>query len=95
MGEKRRRHFPNHAPKKVVKQVKAVFRPEKTRRQPHRLRHLHRLFYGRFGKLSALVTLPSVDGSENVTRFIMVQGIISQPMVVLSASVGELTLSAE
>jgi hypothetical protein len=24
MGEKRRRHFPNHAPKKVVKPVKVV-----------------------------------------------------------------------
>ena len=52
MGEKRRRHFPNHAPKKVVKQVKAVFRPEKTRRQPHRLRRLPRLFSGRFRKMS-------------------------------------------
>ena len=39
--------------------------------------------------------LRSVDGAKNVTRLIMVQGIISQPMVVLSASVGELTLSAE
>ena len=52
MGEKRRRHFPNHAPKKVVKQVKAVFRPKKTRRQPHRFRHLQRLFSGHFEKLS-------------------------------------------
>ena len=39
--------------------------------------------------------LRSVDGAKNVTRLIMVQGIIAQPMVVLSASVGELTLSAE
>ena len=51
--EKRRRHFPDPAPKKMVKLVKAVFRPEKTRRQPHRLRHLHRLFPGHFEKLSA------------------------------------------
>ena len=39
--------------------------------------------------------LRSVDGANNVTRLIMVQRIFSQPMVVLSASVGELTLSAE
>ena len=51
--EKRRRHFPNHAPKKVVKRAKVVFRPEKNRHHPHRLRHLHRLFPGRFEKLSA------------------------------------------
>ena len=96
MGEKRRRHFPNHAPKKVVKVVKAVFRPEKTRRHPHRLRHLHRLFSGRFRKIvSFLVALPSVYGAENVTRLIIVQGIISQPMVMLSTGVGELTLSVE
>ena len=50
--EKHRRHFPNHAPKKVVKRVKVVFRPEKTRRHPHRLRHLHLLSPGRFEKLS-------------------------------------------
>ena len=36
--------------------------------------------------------LRSVDGAKNVTRLIMVQGIISQPMVVLSTGVGELTL---
>ena len=42
-----------------------------------------------------LAALPSVDGSENVTRLIMVQGILSQPMVLLSAGVGELTLDAE
>ena len=42
-----------------------------------------------------LAALPSVDGSENITRLIMVQRKISQPMVVLSAGVGELTLSAE
>ena len=42
-----------------------------------------------------LAALPSVDGSENITRLIMVQRKISQPMVVLSAGVGEQTLSAE
>jgi hypothetical protein len=52
MGEKRRRHFPNHAPKKVVKPAKVVFRPEKTRRHPHRLRRLHPLSPGRFDKMS-------------------------------------------
>ena len=39
--------------------------------------------------------LRSVYGAENVTRLIMVQGIISQPMVVLSTGVGGLTLGAE
>ena len=52
-------------------------------------------FPGVLKNCQLLVTLPSVYGAENVTRLIMVQGIISQPMVVLSASVGELTLSAE
>ena len=42
-----------------------------------------------------LVPLPSVDGAENVTRLIMVQGIISQPMVVLGTAVGEVALTAE
>ena len=39
-----------------------------------------------------LVALPSVDGAKNVTRLIMIQGIISQPMILLSTGVGELTL---
>ena len=52
-------------------------------------------FPGILKNCQLLVALPSVYGTENVTRLIMVQGIISQPMVVLSASVGELTLSAE
>ena len=52
-------------------------------------------FPGVLKNCQLLATLPSVDGTKNVTRFIMVQGKISQPMVVLSASVGELTLSAE
>ena len=36
--------------------------------------------------------LRSVNGAKNVTRPIMVQRKIPQPMVVLSAGVGELTL---
>ena len=39
--------------------------------------------------------LRSVDGSENVTRLIMIQGIICQPMIILGAGVGKLTLGAE
>jgi hypothetical protein len=46
------RHFPNHAPKKVVKALKVVFRTEKNCcHHPHRFRHLHRLFSGRFKKI--------------------------------------------
>jgi hypothetical protein len=37
----------------------------------------------------------SINGRHNGPRFIMVQRIFPQPMVVLSAGVGELTLSAE
>ena len=39
--------------------------------------------------------LRSVDGAKNVTRLIMVQGILSQPMILLSTGVGKLTLGAE
>ena len=39
--------------------------------------------------------LRSVDGAKNVTRLIMVQCILPQPMVMLSAGVGELTLLTE
>jgi hypothetical protein len=46
MGEKSRRHFPEPVTKKALKPAKAVFRPEKT---PH---HFHRLFSGRFEKMS-------------------------------------------
>ena len=42
-----------------------------------------------------LVALPSVDGAKNVTRLIMVQCILPQPMILLSTDVGELTLGAE
>ena len=46
-------------------------------------------------KCQFLAALPSVDGAENGSRFIMVQGIISQPMVMLDTGIGELTLGAE
>ena len=42
-----------------------------------------------------LAALPSVHCSENVTRLIMVQCILPQPMILLSTGVGELTLGAE
>ena len=93
--EKRRRHFPNHAPKKVVKPAKVVFRPEKLAANHTGFATFTAFFPVALEKCQFLATLPSVDGSENITRLIMVQGILSQPMVVLSASVGELTLSAE
>ena len=96
MGEKRRRHFPNHAPKKVVKLVKAVFRPEKIVATTHTgFATFTAFFPGILKNCQLLVALPSVYGTENVTRLIMVQGIISQPMILLSTGVGELTLSAE
>ena len=95
MGEKRRRHFPNHAPKKVVKRVKVVS-PRKNLVATHTgFAAFTTFFPGILKNCQLLVALPSVYGAKNVTRLIMVQGIISQPMVVLSASVGELTLSAE
>jgi len=43
-------------------------------------------------KCQFLVALPSVDGAKDITRLIMVQGIISQPVIILSTGVGELTL---
>jgi hypothetical protein len=43
----------------------------------------------------AVGKLRSVDGAKNVSRLIMVQGIISQPMILLNTGVGELTLGAE
>ena len=94
--EKRRRHFPNHAPKKVVKQAKlVVFRPDKLAANHTGFATFTAFFPVALEKCQFLASHISVEGSENVTRLIMVQGIISQPMVVLSASVGELTLSAE
>ena len=95
MGEKRRRHFPNHAPKKVVKPVKVVSGRKNLVATHTGFATFTSFFPGILKNCQFLVPLPSVDGAENVTRLIMVQGIISQPMVVLSASVGELTLSAE
>ena len=95
MGEKHRRHFPNHAPKKVVKPVKVVSGRKNLVATHTGFATFTAFFPVALEKCQFLATLTSVDGSKNVTRFIMVQGIISQPMVVLSASVGELTLSAE
>ena len=92
MGEKRRRHFPNHAPKKVVKPAKVVFRPEKLAASHNGFTTFTAFFPGVLKNCQLLIALTSVDGSENVTRLIMVQGIISQPMIMLSAGVGELTL---
>ena len=40
----------------------------------------------------AVGKLRSVDGSENITRLIMVQRILPRPMILLSAGVDELTL---
>jgi hypothetical protein len=52
-------------------------------------------FPGALEKCQFLAALPSVDGAKNVTRLIMVQCIISQPMIMLSTGVGELTLGTE
>ena len=95
MGEKRRRHFPNHAPKKVVKPVKVVSGRKNLVATHTGFATYPTFFPGVLKNCQLFATLPSVHGAENVTRLIMVQGIISQPMVVLSASVGELTLGAE
>ena len=96
MGEKRRRHFPDPAPKKVVNQVKVVFRTEKIVATIHTgFATFTSFFPVALEKCQFLASHISVEGSENVTRLIMIQGIISQPMVVLSAGVGELTLGAE
>jgi hypothetical protein len=46
-------------------------------------------------KCQFLATLTSIDGTKSVTRLIMVQGILSQPMILLSTGVGKLTLGAE
>ena len=52
-------------------------------------------FPGILKNCQLLVALPSVDGAKNVTRLIMVQCILPQPMILLSTDVGELTLGAE
>ena len=95
MGEKRRRHFPNHAPKKVVKALKVVSGRKKIVTIHTGFATFTAFFPGVLKNCQFLATLPSVDGSENITRLIMVQRKISQPMVVLSTGVGELTLLTE
>ena len=93
--EKHRRHFPNHAPKKVVKRVKVVSPRKKLVATHTGFAAFTAFFPGVLKNCQLLIALTSVDGSENVTRLIMVQGIICQPMVVLSTGVGGLTLGAE
>jgi hypothetical protein len=96
MGEKSRRHFPNPAPKKALKPVKAVLRPEKKSSPPTPVSPPSPPFFPvALKNCQFLTALPSVDGAENGSRFIMVQGIISQPMILLSTGVSELTLGAE
>ena len=95
MGEKRRRHFPNHAPKKVVKPVKVVSGRKNLVATHTGFAVFPAFFPGALEKCQFLAALPSVDGAKNGSRFIMVQGIISQPMILLSTGVSELTLYAE
>ena len=96
MGEKRRRHFPDPAPKKMVKLVKAVFRPEKIVATTHTgFATFTAFFPGVLKNYQFLVGLPSVHGAKNVSRLIMVQRIVSMPMILLGTGVGELTLGAE
>jgi hypothetical protein len=95
MGEKRRRHFPNHAPKKVVKPVKVVSGRKNLVATHTGFATFTAFFPVALEKCQFLATLPSVDGSENITRLIMVQCIISQPMILLGTGLGELTLGAE
>ena len=92
MGEKRRRHFPNHAPKKVVKPVKVVSGRKKLAANHTGFAVFPAFFPGALEKCQFLVTLPSVDGAKNLSSLIMVQSILPQPMIVLSTGVGELTL---
>ena len=89
------RHFPNHAPKKAVKPVKVVSGRKNLVATHTGFATFTAFFPGVLKNCQLLVALPSVDGAKNVTRLIMVQCILPQPMIMLSASVGELTLSAE
>ena len=95
MGEKRRRHFPNHAPKKVVKPVKVVSGRKNLVATHTGFATFTSFFPGILKNCQFLIALPSVDGAKNVTRLIMVQCILPQPMILLSTGVGELTLGAE
>ena len=84
--------FPNHAPKKVVKPVKVVSGRKNLVATHTGFATFTAFFPGVLKNCQFLATLPSVDGSENITRLIMIQGILSQPMILLSAGVDELTL---
>ena len=57
-----------------------------------RFRHLHRLFPVALENCQFLVALLSVDGAKNLSHLIMVQRILPQPMILISAGVDELTL---
>ena len=92
MGEKRRRHFPNHAPKKVVKELKVMSGRKNLVATHTGFATFTAFFPGILKNCHFLAALPSVDGTKNVTRLIMVQRIIPQPMIMLSTGVGELTL---
>ena len=69
---------------------------------PHHPQHrrlwcawLRDLCGGVAASLRGVGKLRSVHGAKNLSRLIMVQGILSQPMIVLSTGVGELTLLTE
>ena len=92
MGEKRRRHFPNHAPKKAVKPVKVVSGRKNLAAIHTGFATFTAFFPGILKNCQFLVALLSVHGAKNLSSLIMVQSILSQPMIVLSPGVGELTL---
>jgi hypothetical protein len=69
---------------------------------PHHPQHrrlwcawLRDLCGGVAASLRGVGKLWSVHDAKNLSRLIMVQGIISQPMILLGTVVGELTFSAE
>jgi hypothetical protein len=92
---RRLRHFSKLATKKAVKPVKVVSGRKNLVATHTGFATFTAFFPVALEKCQFLASHISVEGSENVTRLIMIQGIISQPMVVLSAGVGELTLGAE
>ena len=92
MGEKRRRHFPNHAPKKAVKPVKVVSGRKNLAAIHTGFATFTAFFPVALENCQFLVALPSINGRHNGPRFIMVQSILPQPMIVLGTGVGELTL---
>ena len=87
--------FPIMLRKKVVKELKVMSGRKNLVATHTGFATFTAFFPGILEKCQFLIALPSVDGSKNVTRLIMVQGILSQPMIMLSAGCGELTLGAE